>query len=60
LSYRLLGGKEYKMKGKVVIDFEYDEETEDCKWDLNQEGETELDKQNLIFLLEHVLSELMP
>jgi len=38
------------MKGKVLIDFGYDEKNE-CSWNLEQEGETKLDNENLIYLL---------
>ena len=47
------------LKGKVIIDFEYDE-VKKCSWNIQQEGEDELDKENLIYLLQHVAGELMP
>ncbi|MBN1280092.1 MAG: hypothetical protein JXA00_00415 [Candidatus Thermoplasmatota archaeon] len=46
-------------QGKVIIHFEYDEENEKCRWDLKQEGRDQLDNENLIFLFQHVISELM-
>jgi hypothetical protein len=47
------------LKGKVIIDFEYDE-VKKCSWNIQQEGKDELDKENLIYLLQHVAGELMP
>lgn len=47
------------LKGKVIIDFEYDEEKEKCKWDLKQKGKSTLDKDDLIHLLQHCIGELM-
>ena len=47
------------LKGKVIIDFEYDG-VKECSWNIQQEGEEKLDKENLIYLLQHVAGELMP
>ena len=38
---------------------EYDE-VKKCSWNIQQEGKDELDKENLIYLLQHVAGELMP
>ena len=46
------------LKGKVIINYMYDEEKE-CSWDIQQEGKDELDNENLIYLLEHIAGELM-
>jgi hypothetical protein len=46
------------INGKVIIDFEYDENSR-CSWNISQQGADELDNENLIFLLQHVVSELM-
>jgi len=46
------------MRGKVIIDFEYDENSNSCSWDINQEGIDKLDNENLLFLLQHVIGEL--
>lgn len=45
------------MKGKVIIDFEYDENTR-CSWDMKQEGIDKLDNENLVYLLQHIAGEL--
>ncbi|MBN2603662.1 MAG: hypothetical protein JXA91_05995 [Candidatus Thermoplasmatota archaeon] len=47
------------LKGKVIIDFEYDEVNEKCKWDLKQNGKNKLEKDDLILLLQHCIGELM-
>ena len=47
------------LKGKIIINFEYDEEKE-CSWDIQQEGESKLDDENIIYLLQHITSELVP
>lgn len=47
------------LKGKVTINFEYDEQKEKCSWDLKQEGKDTLDKDDLVFLLQHCVGELM-
>ena len=46
-------------QGKGIINFEYDEKKEKCSWDLNQEGKDTLNKDNLIFLFQHFIGELM-
>jgi hypothetical protein len=47
------------LKGKVIIDFTYDEENEKCNWDLKQQGKDTLAKEDLIQLLQHCIGELM-
>jgi hypothetical protein len=47
------------LQGKVVINFEYDEEKEKCHWDLKQDGKDRLSKDDLIQLLQHCIGELM-
>jgi len=47
------------LQGKVVINFEYDEELQKCQWELTQEGKDTLDKDDLIQLLQHCISEFM-
>ena len=47
------------MKGRVVIDFERDEDAEKCSYDLKQEGEDTLGNEDLISLFEHIIRELM-
>lgn len=46
-------------KGKVIIDFESDDEGK-CSFNINQDGTDTLDNENLISLFEHILRELMP
>lgn len=46
-------------KGRVVIDFESDEEGE-CSFNIKQEGKDNLDDENLISLFEHIIREIMP
>ena len=45
-------------KGKVVIDFQ--EINGDCTWNVSQEGENELQNDDLVTLLEHVIRDLLP
>lgn len=45
------------LQGKVIINFEYDEEKEKCRWDLKQEGKDKLSNDDLIQLLQHCISE---
>jgi hypothetical protein len=52
------GGKKM-LQGKVVINFQYDEEKEKCHWDLQQEGKDLLSKDDLIQLLQHCITEYM-
>ena len=47
------------MKGRVIIDFERDEEEEKCSYCINQDGKDTLDNEELISLLKHVIGELM-
>jgi len=46
------------MKGKVVINYEHTDDG-DCKWDIFQEGENELNNDDLIFLLESVVRDVI-
>jgi len=52
-------GSEKMLQGKVIINFEYDEKKEKCSWDLKQDGKDTLNKENLIFLFQHLVGELM-
>ena len=47
------------LKGRVIIDFESNEEGE-CDFNLQQEGRDKLDDDNLISLFEHIIRELIP
>ena len=47
------------LQGKVIINFEYDEEKEKCRWDLIQEGKDRLNKDDLIQLLQHCITDYM-
>jgi hypothetical protein len=47
------------LKGRVLIDFEADEEGE-CNLKIEQEGKDTLDNENLISLFEYAIRELMP
>ena len=47
------------MQGRVIIDFNYDEVKEKCHWDLKQEGKDTLPNEELIFLFQHLIGELM-
>jgi hypothetical protein len=47
------------LHGKVIINFEYDEEQEKCSWDITQKGKNTLSKDDLIHLLQHCIGELM-
>jgi len=46
-------------KGKVIIEYESDDSGK-CNFKISQEGKEKLDDDNIIFLFEHVLRELMP
>ena len=46
-------------KGKVIIDFESDDEG-NCSFNINQDGTDKLDNENLISLFEHIIRELYP
>jgi hypothetical protein len=46
------------MKGKIIINYESDEEG-DCRWDIKQEGKDKLDNENMISLFEHIIREIM-
>ena len=47
------------MKGRVIINFDRDEENEKCKYKLKQDGEDILGREDVISLLKHIISELM-
>jgi len=47
------------LQGKVVINFEYDEEKEKCHWELKQEDKDKLSNDDLIHLLQHCIGEFM-
>ena len=47
------------MKGRVIINFDRDEENEKCNFNLKQDGEDILDREDVISLLKHIISELM-
>jgi len=47
------------IKGRIVIDFESDEEGE-CSWKIQQEGKDELNNEDMISLFEHIIRETMP
>jgi len=55
----MIWGKKNMLQGKVIINFEYDEEKEKCRWDLKQEGKDTLQKDDLILLFQHLVGELM-
>lgn len=46
------------INGKVIIDFQYDEESK-CSWNIQQAGKDTLDNENLVTLLKHVVGELV-
>ncbi len=46
------------MKGKVVIDYEQTDD-EKCSWKFKQEGNEELDNDDLVYLLENVIRDIM-
>ena len=46
-------------KGRIIIDYESDELGR-CNYDLSQEGQEELEENDLISLLEYVIRELLP
>jgi len=46
-----------KIKGKIVIDFGYQENK--CSWDMPQEGPEELDSDNLIYLFQSIIGDLI-
>lgn len=47
------------IKGRVIIDFESDQEGE-CSWKIQQEGKNKLNDEEIISLLEHIIRETMP
>jgi len=47
------------MKGRVIINFDRDEENEKCSYNLKQDGDDILGKEDIISLLQHIVSELM-
>jgi hypothetical protein len=48
-----------EIKGKVIIDFEYDETKEKCRWTIQQKGKDTLDNEMLILLFQHIVGELI-
>ena len=51
-------GELENMKGKVVIDYEQTDEGK-CSWKFKQEGNDELDNNDLVYLLETVIRDIM-
>ena len=47
------------MKGRVIVDFERDEEEEKCSYSLKQVGNDTLDDEDIISLFKLIISELM-
>jgi len=47
------------MKGRVIVDFEREEEEEKCSYNLTQVGNDTLDNEDIISLFKHIVSELM-
>jgi len=46
------------MKGKVVIDYEQTDDGK-CSWNFKQEGNEELGNDDLVYLLENVIRDIM-
>ena len=46
------------MKGKVVINFEQTEDGK-CEWNINQEGDDKLSNDDILYLLENVMRDVM-
>jgi len=46
------------MKGKVVINFEHTEDGK-CEWNVKQEGNDKLSNDDLLYLLETVMRDVM-
>jgi hypothetical protein len=59
MYYSMALGSVNMLRGKVVIDFEYDEKNEKCRWDLRQEGKDTLKRDDLLLLFQHLVGELM-
>jgi flagellar basal body-associated protein FliL len=59
MYYSMTLGSVNMLRGKVVIDFEYDEKNEKCRWDLRQEGKDTLKRDDLLLLFQHLVGELM-
>jgi hypothetical protein len=54
----LTNGRRQEMKkGKIIID--YRSNNGNCDWRVSQEGPNELDNENLVFLLENVIGDLI-
>lgn len=47
------------MKGRVIVDFEIDEEEEKCNYSIKQVGNDAIDNEDVISLFKHIISELM-
>jgi hypothetical protein len=47
------------MKGTVIIEYERDDEKEECSYNLSQEGNNSLNNEDLITLFKHIIGELM-
>ena len=43
---------------KIIIDFQYDEENK-CRWNLTQQGKDKLNNEDVIYLLQHIIGELV-
>jgi hypothetical protein len=46
------------MRGRIIINFEYDEESK-CNWDIKQDGTDKLDNENLVYLFQHIIGEII-
>lgn len=46
------------MNGKVVIDYEQTDDGK-CSWKFKQEGNEELDNNDLVYLLENVIRDII-
>ena len=46
------------MKGRIVIDYEQTDDGK-CSWNFNQEGNTELDNNDLVYLFENIIRDIM-
>lgn len=59
MTYVLISlGSVNMQQGKVIINFQYDEKTEKCTWDMKQEGKDKLGNDDLIQLFQHLIGEL--
>jgi hypothetical protein len=48
-----------EIQGRVIIDFEYDESKEKCRWTIQQKGKDTLDDELLTLLFQHIVGELL-